>query len=76
MIDRGDERIWRQDSCVNTRGMLSASSVKSVFARHVRNAIGNLGYGRYAETQIRNREEVIKVSVKVSKVQAHKHNWV
>ena len=75
MIDRGEERIWRQDSCVNTRGMLSASNVKSVFARHVRNAIEYLGYGRYVETQICNREEVTKDSVKGSKVQAHKY-WV
>ncbi|XP_068671823.1 cyclic GMP-AMP synthase-like receptor 1 isoform X1 [Montipora foliosa] len=51
MIDRREERIWRQDSCVNTRGMLSASSVKSVFARHVRNAIEYLGYGRFVEVR-------------------------
>ncbi|XP_068762759.1 cyclic GMP-AMP synthase-like receptor 1 isoform X2 [Montipora capricornis] len=51
MIDMGEERIWRPDSCVNTRGMLSASSVKSVFARHVRNAIEYLGYGRFVEVR-------------------------
>ncbi|XP_068727274.1 uncharacterized protein [Montipora capricornis] len=51
MIDMGEERIWRQDRCVNARGMLSASSVKSVFARHVRNAIEYLGYGRFVEVR-------------------------
>lgn len=49
MIDMGEEEIWRKDSCVNTRGMLSASRVKSVFARLVRAAIKELGYDeRYA----------------------------
>lgn len=46
MLDRGDERLWQRESCVNDRGMLSASRVKSVFARLVREAVRDLGYER------------------------------
>ena len=44
MIDQaeGDEILWKRESCVNYRGMLSASRVKSVFARLVRDAIRDL----------------------------------
>ena len=48
MIDRGDERIWRQNNCVNDRGMLNASHLKSLFARLVSDAVAELGYGGYA----------------------------
>ena len=46
MLDRGDERLWKRESCVNAQGMLSASRVKSVFARLVREAVRDLGYAR------------------------------
>ncbi|XP_068671833.1 cyclic GMP-AMP synthase-like receptor 1 [Montipora foliosa] len=49
MIDMGEEQIWRQDNCVDARGILSASRVKSVFARHVRDAIAYLGYGGFVQ---------------------------
>ena len=42
MIDQREELQWKQDSCVNTRGMLNAQRVKEVFARLIRNAIGTL----------------------------------
>ena len=47
----GEEEIWRQNSCVNARGMLSAARVKSVFASLVRSAIKELKYDRYATRQ-------------------------
>ena len=50
MIDRGEQQNWRNASCVDARGMLNASRVKSVFAKHVRDAIEFLKYGRYVET--------------------------
>ena len=46
MLDRGDERPWQREGCVNAKGMLSASRVKSVFARLVRDAIRDLRYER------------------------------
>ena len=46
MIDMGEEELWRRENCVNARGMLSASHVKSVFARLVRDAIRDLRYER------------------------------
>ena len=52
MIDMGEEQIWSRDSCVDVRGMLSASRVKSVFSRLVIEAIQHLGYGRYVEITI------------------------
>ena len=42
MIDRGEGILWETERCVNDRGMLSASRVKSVFARLVRDAIRDL----------------------------------
>ena len=42
MIDQGEELQWKQDSCVNARGMLNAQRVKEVFARLIRNTIGTL----------------------------------
>ena len=42
MIDMGEEEIWRKNSCVNARGMLSASRVKAVFSSLVRSAIEEL----------------------------------
>ncbi|XP_015767425.1 PREDICTED: protein mab-21-like 2 [Acropora digitifera] len=49
MIDRGEERIWSQNNCVNARGMLNASHLKSLFARLVNDAVAELGYGRFVE---------------------------
>jgi len=46
MFDMGDEVLWQRESCVNAKGMLNASRVKSVFARLVRAAIGDLGFER------------------------------
>ena len=48
MIDRGEEQRWREDNCVNARGMLNASHLKSLFARLVRDAVTELRYGGYA----------------------------
>ena len=48
MIDRGEERIWRRNNCVNDRGMLNAAHVKSLFADLVRGAVQELRYGGYA----------------------------
>lgn len=39
MIDKGEERLWKRDSCVNQRGMLNASQIKAVFKRLVKEAI-------------------------------------
>ena len=39
MIDMGEEEIWKKNSCVDSRGMLSASCVKSVFSSLVEGAI-------------------------------------
>ena len=46
MIDQGEEILWKSESCVNDRGMLSASRVKSVFARLVGDAIRDLRFER------------------------------
>lgn len=46
MIDMGEELNWQTEGCANARGMLSASRVKSVFARLVRDAIRDLRYER------------------------------
>ena len=43
-----EEEIWRENSCVNAQGMLSASRVKAVFSSLVRSAIEELDYDRYA----------------------------
>ena len=43
MIDRGEERLWQQDNCVNARGMLNAQQLKAVFVRLVRDSIRTLG---------------------------------
>lgn len=51
MIDMGEEQIWSRDSCVDERGMLSASRVKSVFSRLVIEAIQHLGYGRWVDVR-------------------------
>ena len=49
MIKMGEKEIWRKNSCVNARGMLSASRVKAVFSSLVRSAIEELDYDeRYA----------------------------
>ena len=42
------EEIWRENSCVNAQGTLSASRVKAVFSSLVRTAIEELDYDRYA----------------------------
>ena len=47
MIDRGEEVLWKQERCVNERGMLNATQVKAVFARLVRDAIRALRCERY-----------------------------
>ena len=39
MIDRGEEVLWQQEQCANSRGMLNATKVKEVFARLVKEAI-------------------------------------
>ncbi|XP_067043837.1 cyclic GMP-AMP synthase-like receptor 1 isoform X2 [Acropora muricata] len=49
MIDRGEERIWRRNNCVNARGMLNAAHVKSLFADLVRGAVQELRYGGFVE---------------------------
>ena len=46
MFDMGDEVLWKRESCVNSKGMLNASRVKSVFARLVRDAIRDLRFER------------------------------
>ena len=43
MIDRGEERLWQQDNCVNARGMLNTQQLKAVFVRLVRDSIRTLG---------------------------------
>ena len=48
MIDGDEVQIWRRNNCVNARGMLNASHLKSLFARLVNDAVAELGYGRYA----------------------------
>ena len=47
MIDMGEEETWNKNRCVDARGMLSASRVKSVFASLVDVAIEESGYKRY-----------------------------
>ena len=47
MIDQGEEVQWRPDQCVNSRGMLSATQIKEVFAGLVKDAITEGGYGGY-----------------------------
>ena len=47
MIDMGEEETWKKNRCVDMRGMLSASRVKSVFASLVEGAIEECGYTRY-----------------------------
>ncbi|XP_068762756.1 cyclic GMP-AMP synthase-like receptor 1 [Montipora capricornis] len=51
MIDGGEQQNWRNGSCVDARGMLNASRVKSVFARHVRDAIEFLEYGSFVQVR-------------------------
>ena len=43
MIDRGEERLWQQDNCVNARGMLNAQQLKAVFVRLVSDSIRTSG---------------------------------
>ena len=55
MIDMEEEEIWRENSCVNAQGMLSASHVKAVFSSLVRSAIEELNYDeRCASTYVEN----------------------
>ena len=70
MLDRGDERLWQRESCVNSQGMLSASRVKSVFARLVREAISSVGFERYNCTGKWIRHETTMVG------HGHRFNWI
>lgn len=47
MIDEGEEVLWQQEQCANSRGMLNATKVKAVFARLVREAIRAQRRDRY-----------------------------
>ncbi|XP_067042666.1 cyclic GMP-AMP synthase-like receptor 1 isoform X2 [Acropora muricata] len=49
MIDMGEEETWKKNRCVDVRGMLSASRVKSVFASLVEGAIEECGYTRFVK---------------------------
>lgn len=84
MIDRGEERLWQQDNCVNARGMLNAQQLKAVFVRLVRDSIRTLGqqYSRCIEVnthgpavtlEITNRNNRRKYSIDVVLAIKDKH---
>lgn len=62
MIDRGEEVMWQQDSCVNSRGMLNAVQVKAVFVRLIRSAIKNLGYEQCIDVETHGPAATLQIT--------------